>query len=135
MRLQINQVLDLYKKRTTEITPISGKKLAEAATKIIDKSLKKRRGRPKKVVVDKTLDDGLVDESSFLGANDEKLKEESRELAKKVGAKQHRPVYQDVEVVCDRCHKKEMVHPTLAPKKIGEDFARYICNKCNGGRR
>lgn len=130
VRLQINQVLDLYKKNMIPVVVSSKVKMNKPPK--VKPLVEKKRGRPKKVEV---VPETEVDESSFLGQSDEKLKEESRELAKKVGRKVPRPIFKEVEVECDKCHKKEKVHPILAPKKIGDEYARYVCNKCNGGRR
>lgn len=131
-----NYVYDFYteKREKTGYRPLSEIEAKEKP--------KKKPGRPKKnKVVEESQESQDSQESQtvngLFGESDEALKKESLELSKKVGAKSYRPKYEPVEVICALCHKKDKVHPTLVPKKLGsdDDEPRYICNKCNGGRR
>lgn len=68
---------------------------------------------------------------SFYGLSDADLRKDSRAAAGASAAKDYRNPVKKVEVQCSRCPKKELVHPALAPKSVGEgDVSTYVCGEC-----
>lgn len=128
MSVLTNAVYGLF--NTEDDEPVKVNKSEQPATP-------KKRGRKPKAKVETNETSPSPSGASFLG-DDEKLKEESKKLSQTVGQKVPRPSPVFIDVTCSLCKKYYQVHPAEAPIRLGgkeDEPSRYICNKCNSGRR